>query len=466
MPDSIKLLVFFNSLHLQKATGMLDQFNRFVESNSLCRPADRILLAVSGGIDSMVLMHLCFEAGYQAGIAHCNFHLRGTESDGDEEFVKAVAERLQAAFHRQDFNTEQVAQESGVSIQMAARSLRYQWFEEICQENGYDLIATAHNQDDLIETFFINLSRGTGIRGLTGIPARSGRIIRPLLFAPRRSILEYADEHQISFREDSSNASDKYLRNRIRHHLIPMLEEENPSFRNAILDTILKLSETEKLYEQEILQWKQRLVRREGDRIRIPVRELSHHEARRSILFEILSEYNFTSLAMEDILHSLEGPSGKQFLSATHRIVKDREDLIITSLDEVERRRYYLEKQSGWITDPVHLEWMVVEHTGSFQLPKDPRIACLDLQKLQFPLMIRHWEPGDYFRPLGMEGMKKISDYLIDKKVSLPDKEQTWLLASGREIVWVMGYRIDDRFKVRPETRQVLMMKLTGPEPG
>jgi tRNA(Ile)-lysidine synthase len=442
---------------------MLERFKHFVQSHSLCRPGDRVLLAVSGGIDSMVLLQLYFASGYKPGIAHCNFHLRGAESDGDEAFVTAAAQRLEAEYHQQDFDTERSALESGVSIQMAARNLRYRWFEEIREKNGYDFIATAHNQDDVIETFFINLSRGTGIRGLTGIPVKSGKIIRPLLFASRETIAAYAHEHHISYREDSSNASDKYLRNRIRHQLIPMLEEENPSFRNALMDTMQKLSETEKIYERELSQIKQRLMRKEDDRIRISIGDLSVYEARKSILFEILSPFDFSPQAMEDVIHSLDGPSGKQFLSATHRVVKDRKDLIITPLDQQEYRKYYLERTAGRITEPVDLEWMVIDHTDTFHIPRDPKIACLDLQKLHFPLILRPWLPGDYFQPLGMKGMKKISDYLIDTKTSLPDKEKTWLLVSGNEIAWVAGQRIDERFKVRPDTRQVLMIKFTRP---
>lgn len=444
---------------------MLEKFRRFIQSNSLCHPGDRILLAVSGGVDSMVLLHLYIAAGYTPGIAHCNFHLRGAESDGDEKFVRSMAENFDLIFHQQDFDTEQFADKSRISIQMAARKLRYRWFEEIRKKHGYKFIATAHNQDDVIETFFINLSRGTGIRGLTGIPVRSEKVIRPLLFASRESIVDYTTKHDIRFREDSSNASHKYLRNRLRHQLIPMLEEENPSFRNAMMDTILKLAETEKLYKQELDQLKKKLMRTEGERTRISIRDLSAFSAKRSILFEILSEYNFSSLAMEDITHSLEGPSGKQFLSATHRIVKDREDLIITPLDQKEERKYYLEHESGRISEPIDLEWMVVEHTETFHIPNDRKIACLDLQKLHFPLMLRHWQTGDYFQPLGMDGMKKISDYLIDMKVSLPDKERTWMLTSENNIAWVIGQRIDDRFKVRPETTQVLMMKFTSSYP-
>ncbi len=443
--------------------GMLEEFRRFIQLNSLGLPTDRILLAVSGGIDSMVMLHLYASAGYKPGIAHCNFHLRATESDGDEKFVRSVADKMGVDYHQQDFDTEQSAAESGISIQMAARNLRYGWFDEIRKKHEYSFVATAHNQDDVIETFFINLSRGTGIRGLTGIPVRSDMVIRPLLFASRESIVDYATGHNIPFREDSSNTSDKYLRNRVRHHLIPMLEEENPSFRMALMDTIRKLSETEKLYAQEMLHLKRRLMRREGKSIRIAIRELSALDSKQSILFEILSDYHFSSSALEDIIHSLEGPSGKKFLSATHRIVKDREDLIITPLDRKEDRKYYLERETGRMSEPVDLEWMVVDHTETLRIPNDRNTACLDLQNLHFPLMLRHWQPGDYFKPLGMTGMKKISDYLIDQKVSLPDKERTWLLTSGNEIAWVIGQRIDDRFKVRPETRQVLMMKFSTP---
>jgi tRNA(Ile)-lysidine synthase len=232
------------------------------------------------------------------------------------------------------------------------------------------------------------------------------------------------------------------------------------------MDTMIKLSETGKLYEQELVQLKQRLLRTEGDRTRISIRDLSAHDARRSILFEILTDYNFSSQAIEGINHSLEGHSGKQFLSATHRIVKDREDLIITLLEIKDQRKFYLERESGRISEPVDLEWMVVDHTATFHIPNDRQIACLDLQKLHFPLMLRHWQTGDYFQPLGMQGIKKISDYLIDIKVSLPDKERTWLLTSGSNIAWVIGQRIDDRFKVRPETKQVLMMKFTSPFPN
>jgi tRNA(Ile)-lysidine synthase len=439
--------------------GMLERFREYLEEQSLCAAGDKILVTVSGGIDSVVLLDLLISAGYMTGVAHCNFRLRGEESEADEAFVKSIAAREGLEFYRQDFKTEEYAREQGVSVQMAARDLRYTWFEEIRARHDYDLIATAHNQDDVLETFFVNLSRGTGIRGLTGIAPVSGKVIRPLLFASRESISAYATDRGITYREDSSNASEKYLRNRIRHSLLPLLEEENPSFRKSLMETIARLSETEILFRDEIQKLKEKLLRQQDDRILIPIPELQKLESRKTILHEMLSEFGFGGSQLDDILLSIDAAPGKQFFSPTHRLVKDREELILSPLGNDEKRRYYLELESGQIFDPVDLEWIIVEHTEKFSIPKDPNIACLDLDMLDFPLILRRWEKGDSFKPFGMKGMKKISDFLIDEKVSLPDKERTWLLASGQKIVWVVGYRIDDGFRISPSTRQVLMIR-------
>lgn len=439
--------------------GMLERFREYLEEQSLCSAGDRILVTVSGGIDSVVLLKLFISAGFRPGIAHCNFRLRGEESDADEDFVESIATGEGLEFHRQDFKTKQHAREQGISVQMAARELRYAWFEEIRAANDYDLIATAHNQDDVLETFFINLSRGTGIRGLTGIAPMSGKVIRPLLFASRESITAYAAEKGIAYREDSSNASDKYLRNRVRNSLLPLLEEQNPSFRKSLMETIDRLSETEILFREEIQKLKERLLQQQDDRILIRIPELKKLESRKTILHEMLSEFGFGGSLLDDILSAIDGPPGKQFFSPTHRLVKDREELILTPLEDDEKRRYYLELESGQVYDPIDLEWIIVEHTEKFSIPKDPNIACLDLDMLDFPLILRKWEKGDSFQPFGMKGMKKISDFLIDEKVSLPDKERTWLLASGQKILWVVGYRIDDGFRINPSTRQVLMIR-------
>ncbi|MFC2116932.1 tRNA lysidine(34) synthetase TilS [Bacteroidota bacterium] len=440
---------------------MLKSFREYIEENSLCSTADKILVAVSGGIDSVVLLDLFHASGFETGLAHCNFHLRGEESDGDAAFVKSLAEGYAIEYYEKDFKTEQFAREKGISIQMAARDLRYQWFEEIRKKFHYELIATAHNQDDILETFFINLSRGTGIRGLSGIPVKAGKLIRPLLFASREKILGYAEKKGISFREDSSNTSDKYLRNKVRQQLIPMLEEQNPSFRKSLMETISKLLDTEKVFAEEMKRMKKSLLKYKGESASIRIADLEKLEYRKTVLYEILSDFNFGSASMEDIIHSLSGPSGKQFLSPTHRLVKDREDLILAPLKEDRDRKYYLELDMGQISEPIDLEWVIVDHTENFHIPKDPNVACLDLDLLDFPLILRHWKKGDYFHPFGMEGMKKMSDFLIDAKVSLPEKERVCLLASGQKIVWVVGHRIDDRFRITNHTKQVLLIRHT-----
>ncbi len=378
---------------------------------------------------------------------------------GMQLLLKSLSGEKGMKFFRKDFNTTEIARERGISIQMAARDLRYEWFEEVRKDQKYNLIATAHNLDDVLETFFINLSRGTGIRGLSGIPPKTGRIIRPLLFASREDIIEYARENGLSYREDSSNASEKYLRNKIRHKLLPMLEEQNASFRKSLMETISKLAETEKIFTEQMEDQKKKLLVYNKERILIPIADLKALESIKTILFEILSEYNFGSSTIEDIYKSLDSSPGKQFFSSSHRLVKDRDDLILTALVDDEKRKYYLELEESQVYDPVDLEWLVIENTETFDIPKDSNIACLDYDLLEFPLILRHWEKGDFFQPFGMKGMKKLSDFLIDNKVSIPDKENTWILAMGQKILWVLGHRIDERFRITEDTSKVLMLK-------
>jgi tRNA(Ile)-lysidine synthase len=442
---------------------MLDQFRTYIRANHLIRKSDKILLTVSGGIDSVVMLDLFIREGYNCGIAHCNFGLRGTESDGDEDFVRQLAYQYGIKFYCKRFNTEEYAEDESISIQMAARKLRYDWFEKVRKTHPYDLIATAHNQDDVLETFFINLSRGSGIRGLTGIKVISGKIIRPLLFAPRSLIETYADEFSLPFREDSSNASEKYIRNKIRHKILPLFEDINPGFRNTMMETIQKLRDTEAIYSDEINLRRNEIITAQEDLVSVSLDLLMNLPQRRTYLFEFLSEYHFTSKQIIDIDDSINATSGKQFFSTTHRLVKDRSKLIITPIGDEEYRKFYITEGTNQIFEPVHLEFIVIEHTEGFRIPSESSIACLDYDLLTFPLLIRKWQSGDYFHPLGMKHRKKLSDFLVDQKISIVEKENLWLLLNNEDIVWLINQRIDERYKITSKTRQVLMIKSVTP---
>jgi tRNA(Ile)-lysidine synthase len=438
---------------------MLDQFRLFIRDNHLIRKSDKTLLTVSGGIDSVVMLDLFIKAGYRCGIAHCNFGLRGTESDEDEDFVRQLAYQYGIKFYFRRFDTEEYSEDQGISIQMAARKLRYDWFEKIRREQSFDLVATAHNQDDVLETFFINLSRGSGIRGLTGIKAVSGRIIRPMLFAPRTLIATYAKENSISFREDSTNASDKYIRNKIRHKILPLFEEINPSFRPVLMETIQKLRDAEAIYSDEINLRRNEIVQEKEGIITISLDRIRDIPQRKTYLFEFLSEFHFTSRQISDIDESVNAASGKQFFSTTHRLVKDRSEMIITPIEDEVYRKFYVPEGTDRLFEPIHLEFIVIEKTPGFHIPPDPNIACLDYDLLAFPLLIRKWQSGDWFLPLGMKHRKKLSDFLVDQKISIVEKENQWLMLNNEDIIWVINQRIDERYKIGARTKQILMIK-------
>ncbi len=438
---------------------MQQRFISFVRDYNLFSRNNKILLAVSGGIDSVVMLDLFRRSGFQFGIAHCNFHLRGIESDGDEEFIRKLSNQYNIAHFISHFNTEEYARENKLSIQMAARELRYNWFDVICDQHGYTHIATAHNQDDVIETFMINLGRGTGIRGLTGIKPKTGRIIRPLLFASRIEIEKFASECGIDYREDSSNISVYYTRNKIRHEIIPLFEEINPSFRISLIETIRKLNDTENIYLGTIEKIKNELVEDNRESAIIDLEKLGSFPNKLTILFEILSGYKFLSSQIASIIESLKAHSGKQFYSGTHRLIKDRNTFIVTPLKESETKRYYIDEGMEQVREPMTLDLLIIDYNDSFNIPREKNVACLDYEKLNFPLILRKWHDGDYFQPLGMVHKKKLSDFLIDEKLSIADKEDQWLLINGDDIIWVVNQRIDERYKVTEKTSQILMVK-------
>lgn len=435
---------------------MLQHFKNFIEVNALFKPTDRILLAVSGGMDSAVMASLFHMAGYTFGIAHCNFGLRGRESDAEEEFTASLAKKYGVPFFCKKFDTAGYASANKISVQMAARELRYSWFDDIKSVEKFDYIATAHHLDDQVETFLINMVRGTGIAGMHGIFPKQGAVIRPMLFAYRKDIAEYASAGNIGFMEDSSNSEDKYIRNKIRHHIIPLFEEINPDFRNTMTKEILRLREWESLGRKDMKKHSALVIKKERRRTVVDLKALRMLPNSGIYAWEIFSGFGFTPAAAADMLRESPEKSGRTFISATHRAVEDRGSLIIerTGHRINDGGRMISEKRKN-ISRPLSLHFSVLDHSEGISIPGGREFASLDLDKLVFPLEIRKWKAGDSFHPFGMRGKKKLSDFLIDEKVSIPDKENTWLLCSGEKIAWVIGRRIDHFFRVTKSTKKI-----------
>ncbi|MCD6597403.1 MAG: tRNA lysidine(34) synthetase TilS [Bacteroidales bacterium] len=444
---------------------MITSFKKFITDNDLFSKKDKILITVSGGMDSRLMVELFSKTGFQFGIAHCNFQLRGNEANRDEQFVKDLAFKVNSPFYSIRFDTLKYARENKVSIQMAARNLRYQWFEKTREQNHYDYIALAHNKDDLEETFFINLTRGTGIRGLSGIKVKNEKLVRPLLFASRAIIQQYLEKHGLSYVEDSSNAEIKYVRNRIRHKIIPEFEKFQPDFRKNLDKTISYLSETDKLLQLVIQKKHQELVKEKDDNVyidKIKLRELKFNNV---YLFEFLRPYGFPSPIIQDILASLSSTSGKQFFSENYRLVTDRDYLIITKKRKNEPVYYIIDNQETHLELPIRIRLKKFENNPDYKPPVTNSIASIDADKIKFPLILRKWQKGDSFIPFGMKHSKKLSDFFIDLKLSLPEKENVWLLTSENKILWVIAYRTDDRYKITNQTKNILQLELMDDSP-
>jgi tRNA(Ile)-lysidine synthase len=439
---------------------LLQETREYIQRAIKIGKNDKILLTLSGGIDSMVMSSILIELGYPLAIAHCNFSLRGDESDSDQEFVNEFAGKKKIPVFNRTFDTADYARTRGLSIQMAARELRYKWFSELSEQEGIPFIAVAHNLDDVVETFILNLVRGTGLRGLTGIKPRSGKIIRPLLFASRKEIEQYAMMHKIEYREDSSNLSTAYHRNRIRHNVIPELLKINPAFSKTLEATIEKLSGTADIFDTYISSVKERIIRKDEDNIYVTVNDLAGLSPSSSWLFEIFREYGISQNQLDELKKLFYAESGKYLSTSSHTIFKDRERLIISPDKEPEFSPFVFNSLSelinyqGFITETIPIE--------DFEMIEDSAPACLDLSKISFPLTLRTWKEGDFFFPLGLRGKKKISDFLIDLKIPLVNKAGIRVLCSNEDICWVAGFRIDNRFRVRPDTKNVLLIRLSN----
>lgn len=438
---------------------LLDGFEKYIEENELFTHDDKILLTVSGGVDSMVMMALTAAAGYRFGVAHCNFQLRGKESDEDEVLVEREAMRHGVEFYNKRFDTTGEMERTGESMEMAARRLRYAWFRELCDEHGYTAIAIAHHSNDSIETFFINMLRGTGLRGLTGITTQAGRIVRPMMFATRKDIHDYAVAHRIPFREDSSNRSTKYLRNKVRIGLVPMLKEINPQFTTIMRRNIARLSQAQDFINSAIDLVKGESLEHNGGIHTLRVSKIRPTLPRNYVIYEILnSEYGFKGDVVDALCHALDADAtGRRFYSREWVAVVDRGDVVIAPIDEGDSCETFVDRGvvRSYIGGSVlYYEYCNIDFIDT--LDQGDNVALLDADKLKFPLRVRRWQEGDWFVPFGMSGRKKLSDYLIDKKVSMAEKSRQFVLLSGDDIVWVVGRRLDDRYAITRKTENVL----------
>ena len=436
--------------------GMLQDLKERIETRLDFLNHSKLLIAISGGIDSVVLTFLCNQLKLNISLAHCNFNLRGNESDTDEDFVLELAEDLDLEVFVQRFDTEAYAKDNKRSIQMAARELRYNWFEELAAQLKFDYILTAHHADDNLETFLINFTRGTGLEGLTGIPEVNGKFVRPLLSFSSADINAYAKENNIKWRDDSSNASTKYLRNKLRHEVIPILKEINPSLLNSFQSTLNNLNETALIVQESIDKFLNDAIESIDDNVvKFKISAFKNLEHPRPYLYESFKEFGFTQ--WDDILNLLDAETGKQVFSSTYRLIKNRDHLLLSKIESEDFDEIEILESDTKIETPLGILFF---DEADAVLDQCSNTIFIDKEKLQFPLKVRKKQEGDFFYPLGMTGKKKLSKYFKDEKFSLLDKENTWLLCSREEVVWVIGKRADNRFKVTENTNQILKIEL------
>lgn len=435
---------------------MFQQFQNHIDSNLSFLKGKKLLLATSGGIDSMVLVNLCDQSKLDFAVAHCNFQLRGGESDCDEDFVKSQTEKLQIPIFIQRFDTKAFAEQNKLSIQVVARNLRYEWFYTLLANHNFDYILTAHHLDDSLETFLINFTRGSGIEGLTGIPEQNDKIVRPLLPFSRNEIEAFAKENQITWREDCSNASDKYLRNKLRHDVIPILKELNPSLLSSFENTINHLKQTQSLAQDATKSLYQKVVSEEEHHTVIDLPKLLKYRNYKAYLFDWLQPFGFADWT--SVYDLINAQSGKQVLSETHILLKNRDSLLLfPKQNRASDEKFWVQKEQAEVKIPLKLDFCNVSDISV----QSTNTIFVDEDLLQFPLILRRWQEGDVFQPFGMIGKKKLSKYFKDEKFSLLDKANIWLLCSDDKIVWIVGQRQDERFKVTATTTKILKINYT-----
>ena len=445
---------------------MFSAFSSHINSRFSFLKNAKSVIAISGGIDSVVLAHLCHKLNFNFALAHCNFNLRGKESDADEAFVLDLGEQLDVEAFIQNFDTEAYANENKCSIQMAARELRYDWFSELAQQLNFDYILTAHHADDNLETFLINFTRGTGLNGLTGIPELNDNIARPLLPFSRAVIEAYAKAETIKWREDLSNTSRKYLRNKLRHDVVPILKEINPQLLDSFQSTLAYLNDTADIVEESLNAVAKRAITDMDDNhIKFKISEFKKVNNPKAYLFEMFKDYGFSEWS--DVVNLLDAETGKYVISSTHKLTKHREFLILTNChseldsESISKNKPVIlsavEVQKGQVKTPVGI--LFFDEADSLK-DNNQSAIYVDAEKLKYPLELRHWQTGDVFYPIGMKGKKKVSKYLKDEKLTPIEKDDTWILTSENKIVWVVGRRADDRFKVTDQTNQIFKIEL------
>ncbi|MHA8056770.1 tRNA lysidine(34) synthetase TilS [Aquirufa nivalisilvae] len=441
---------------------MLEDFIQFIRKENLFQADQKILLAVSGGIDSVIMSKLFSLAKFNFGIAHVNFSLRGEESLADEVFVKKMAKTLKVPYFTICFDTKAFAEKEKLSTQMAARILRYDWFEEIRQQEGYDYIATAHHQMDSAETVLMNLSRGSGLAGFHGIPIKNGNIIRPMAFASQEQIFDFVVSHKLAWREDSSNASTKYQRNFIRHEIIPKFIELNPHFEQSVAQSSANIASIEKWMQAELVLWKQeRCKTDEAGNVFVQLSGSSLAEKELVMRQQFLLTYHFNTDNLAHILAADELQVGKLFESPSHILNIDRQQWVLSPKDQSEFKPILVQEEDETVDLGNHLLHIDFgENEKGFTPPTGSHVACLDADTLHFPLEIRKYQEGDWFCPLGMNQKKLISDFLTDKKVPLNLKKNVQLVLSKGSVVWVMGHRIDNRNKVTDKTEGLCILTM------
>jgi len=446
------------------------ELQAFIQNENIFNSGNKLLLAISGGVDSVVLLHLLTQAEYNIAIAHVNFNLRGVESIADLHFVEQLAKQYKVTFYTTLFETETYAKQNQISIQMAARDLRYSWFEEIRLKHTFDFIATAHHQDDNLETILLNLTKGTGLKGLRGMLPKNGKIVRPLLPFTKQQIIDYATEKQLNWREDTSNQSVKYERNNIRLAVIPTLKAINPKLLHNLYKNTSQLRAVEQIYEDGLHYHLKKWIITKDDEIYLPILKIKKTKGYTTILYEYLKNYGFNGDQVNQIIKSFDSEPGKQFLSRTHQLIKDRKFLILAKLTNPIKTLHLIDiKQDKVVLKDLEVEINIDRFTKEFDqesfkkyLPTNENEAKLHYNKLAFPLRLRRWKKGDFFYPFGMKRKKKkLSDFFRDHKLSKIKKEKIWILEDDKKrIVWVLGYRIDDRFGIHRKVKKVYDLKI------